>query len=97
MTMPRTMERKAPEWPTEPPPPFWAEEPWLTRRQTAIAVTKKGLPLKSATLATWATTGGGPPYHKWGRNVRYRMSEVLAWAESRLTGPMSSSSEGDAR
>ncbi|MDH4986208.1 helix-turn-helix domain-containing protein [Aminobacter anthyllidis] len=30
---------------------------------------------------------GGPPWHKIGGSVRYRLSEVLAWLEScRVTG-----------
>jgi Helix-turn-helix domain len=29
----------------------------------------------------------GIPYHKFGRRVRYRLSEVIAWAEGRRVVP----------
>ena len=35
---------------------------WLTRRDTAAALTEAGFPVAEATLATKATRGGGPPY-----------------------------------
>ena len=34
------------------------------------------------TLANWRSAGTGPPYHKIGNQVRYRLSEVAAWVES---------------
>lgn len=35
------------------------------------------------TIQKWRVTGHGPAYYKLGRSVRYRRSEVLAWAEAR--------------
>jgi hypothetical protein len=38
-------------------------------------------------------SGDGPPYVKFGRNVRYSILEVLAWAESRVRSSTSDSGE----
>lgn len=35
------------------------------------------------TIQKWRVTGHGPAYYKLGRSVRYRRSEVIAWAEER--------------
>ncbi len=40
-----------------------------------------GVPLK--TVYQWNHAGNGPPHYRIGRHVRYRVSEVEAWAESR--------------
>jgi hypothetical protein len=68
----------------------------LRREECATALTRAGFRTSPKTLATKATRGDGPPYHKFGRTVLYRWSEVLAWAEARLSPPMTSSSEADA-
>jgi hypothetical protein len=68
----------------------------LRRYDCAITLTQIGFPVSPKTLATMASRGGGPPYHKFGRAVVYRWSEVLAWAEARLSPPITSSSEVDA-
>ena len=41
------------------------------------------LRLSPRTLANLRSTGGGPPYWKLRRMVRYRLDEVLAYAEAR--------------
>jgi len=41
-----------------------------------------GLPVK--TPAEWASKGTGPPYAKFGRHVRYRLSDVIAWEAKQL-------------
>jgi len=33
-------------------------------------------------LQRWREQGGGPPYFKFNQSVRYRLAEVLAWAET---------------
>jgi hypothetical protein len=68
----------------------------LTREQTSQALKESGYPVESSTLATKATRGGGPPFHKFGARVLYRWSETLAWAQSRLSAPRRNTSEGDA-
>jgi hypothetical protein len=68
----------------------------LTRDQAAAALTAAGFPVKAKTLATKATRGGGPPYRSFGARVLYRWGDALAWAESRLSPPISTTSELDA-
>jgi hypothetical protein len=68
----------------------------LTREQTSDCLKEFGFPIESSTLATKATRGGGPPFHKFGARVLYRWGDVLAWAQSRLSAPRRNTSEGDA-
>lgn len=68
----------------------------LRREDCAKALTHAGYRMSPKTLASMATRGGGPPYHKFGRAVLYRWSEVLAWAEARLTSAFISTSQADA-
>jgi predicted DNA-binding transcriptional regulator AlpA len=51
-----------------------AEDRWLTRQELAD---RYGLPVK--TPAEWASRGTGPRYAKFGRHVRYRLSDVIDW------------------
>lgn len=51
-----------------------ADDIWLTRKELAERV---NVPEK--TPAEWASKGTGPPYAKFGRHVRYRLSDVLEW------------------
>jgi hypothetical protein len=67
----------------------------LRRSDTAEALTASGFPIKTATLATMATRGGGPPYRLFGRIPIYRWGDSLAWAHERLSTPRTSTSEGD--
>ena len=69
----------------------------LTREATATALTEAGFPVAPRTLATKATRGGGPPFRKFGTRALYKWADALAWAQSRLTAPRSSTSEADAR
>ncbi len=69
----------------------------ITRDRVAAELTAAGFPVKPKTLATKATRGGGPPYHKFGARVLYRWGNALAWAQGRLSEPQGSSSEADAR
>jgi hypothetical protein len=71
-------------------------ETLLRRTPLANALADAGYPIRPATLATKATRGGGPPFHKFGRIPLYRWGDALAWAESLLSGPHSSTSEADA-
>jgi hypothetical protein len=67
----------------------------LTRDQTAAALAAAGFPVKSKTLATKASRGGGPPYRLFGPRVLYRWEDALKWAQARLSAPRLSTSEGD--
>jgi hypothetical protein len=68
----------------------------LTRDACAAALTAAGLPTASATLATKATRGGGPPFHRFGPRALYRWGDALDWARAKLTPPRRSTSEADA-
>jgi hypothetical protein len=50
------------------------QDTWLTRPELA---SRQKLP--PATLAQWASQGKGPKYAKFGRHVRYRLADVVAW------------------
>ena len=56
-----------------------ADSSLLTVEQAAELLT-----LSSSTLNKRRTTGGGPPFVKLGRSVRYRLADVTAWLESRV-------------
>jgi len=51
-----------------------SEVVWLSRKDLAERL---GVPQK--TPAGWATKGTGPQYARFGRHVRYRLSDVIAW------------------
>jgi hypothetical protein len=68
----------------------------FTRRAAAAALTEAGFPTAPATLATLATRGGGPVYRRYGNRVIYSWADLVGWAKSRLSGPLSSTSAGDA-
>ena len=68
----------------------------LTRAQTGAALRETGFPVADKTLATKACRGGGPPFRRFGSKPLYRWADVLAWAHSKLTAPMASTSEADA-
>lgn len=52
--------------------------PFLTTQQAA-----EYLGLKRRTLEKMRVVGGGPPYRKHGRYVRYHRDELAVWSESR--------------
>lgn len=72
-------------------------ETLLTRSQTGAALRAAGYPVADKTLATKATRGGGPPFRRFGSKPLYQWREALAWAQSRLSAPISSTSEADAK
>jgi hypothetical protein len=65
----------------------------LGRAALAEALTAAGYPTRPSTLATKACRGGGPPYQLYGRMPLYEWGKALLWARSRLSAPVSSSSE----
>jgi len=42
------------------------------------------LNVKKSSLEAWAVRGGGPAFVKFGRAVRYRISDLEQWVESRV-------------
>ncbi len=59
-----------------PTPPI---SEWLTSKKVALH-----LGVSEATVYSWRAKGNGPPWTKFGRLVRYKTSNVDAWAEGRL-------------
>nr|WP_232326896.1 helix-turn-helix domain-containing protein [Mycobacterium sherrisii] len=57
------------------------DDKWLTRQDLAD---RYGLPVK--TPAEWASKGTGPRYAKFGRHVRYRLSDVIDWEGKQFAG-----------
>jgi hypothetical protein len=52
----------------------YTEDKWITRQELAD---RYRVPVK--TPAEWASKGTGPRYAKFGRHVRYRLSDVFEW------------------
>lgn len=59
----------------------------LTRFDAADFLRSHGFDISKTTLDVYASRGGGPRYQKWGKRCLYRASELLEWAEGRLTTP----------
>jgi len=68
-------------------------ETLLRRSEFATALTEAGFPIASATLATIAVRGGGPPFRYFGRIPLYPWGEGLDWARGRLSKPVASTAE----
>ncbi len=45
------------------------------------------------TLARLRCQGGGPAFHRFGRNILYRASDLDAWLASKITAPLASTSD----
>jgi hypothetical protein len=65
----------------------------LQRKALAEALTLAGYPIASATLATKATRGGGPPYSLFNNRTLYRWGDALDWAKGLTSEPRRSTSE----
>jgi len=65
----------------------------FTRAPLAAELTRSGIPISPATLATKATRGGGPPYRLFGRRPLYRWGDALEWANGMLSAPVANTSE----
>jgi hypothetical protein len=74
---------------------FRSSDPLLTRDMTAVALTEAGYPIKSKTLATKASRGGGPPFQRFGSRPLYRWSDTIAWAENQMSEAVTSTSDFD--
>ena len=69
------------------------QQQFLGRGEAANFLAERGFPCTSATLATLATRGGGPQFSKFGPRVLYRQSDLVSWAQSKLSPPRRSTSE----
>ena len=65
----------------------------LGRKEAAQFLTDRGFKTAPATLAKLACIGGGPQFRSFGRKPLYRETDLIAWAESRTTGPRRSTSD----
>lgn len=54
---------------------------WLTRPELSDRIK---VPL--TTLNQWGSQGKGPRYARFGRHVRYRLSDVIAWENAQFDG-----------
>ena len=66
----------------------------LPRKRIAAALTAAGYPTSHATLGSFATRGGGPPFCRWGMYALYEWGSSVLWAETRLSKPRRTTSEG---
>lgn len=55
------------------------EEVWLSTDEVA-----ERLKIPKKTLASWAATQRGPRFARMGRYRRYRLSDLLAWEQSKV-------------
>lgn len=58
-----------------------AEDPWLTREEVSERLQ---VPVK--TLAQWASAKKGPPYRRFGRHTRYKLSQCISWENAQQAG-----------
>jgi hypothetical protein len=65
----------------------------LDRKQAAQFLTDLGYRTAHATLAKLACIGGGPTFESFGRKPLYREADLLAWAQTKTTGPRRSTSD----
>lgn len=68
---------------------------YLSRREAAEFINGMGLRISPATLAKYASIGGGPEMRTFGRRVFYEPSRLLDWVASRLSRGRASTSTPD--
>ena len=64
-----------------------------SRKSLLSFLTEQGLPTTKNQLQKLATTGGGPEYSIYGNKAVYTPTNLLAWAEAKLTASRKSTSE----
>ncbi len=69
--------------------------PEFLRRRAASAYLRErwGIPCSEKTLAKLACIGGGPVYRVWSRTPLYAPADLDAFAQSKLSKPLRSTSE----
>lgn len=75
------------------PTPTTVHPEYLTRAEASDFLQSKGYPVAKGTLQKLASIGGGPDYHRFGHRALYKADSLIAWAQSRLSKPISSTSE----
>lgn len=65
----------------------------LSRPEAAVFLSAQGIPIAKTTLGKLASIGGGPLFRKFGPRVLYNPADLTAWANSKLSKPMRSTSD----
>jgi hypothetical protein len=65
----------------------------FTRLQAAHYLATKYFQITHTTLEAFASKGGGPAYYRAGRRVYYDIADLDAWAASRWSRRLTSSSD----
>ena len=79
----------------EPPSPI--SQPSSLSSDPAMPTPKaaREVGYSTAALRKWRREGKGPPFIRYGRSVRYRLSDLRAWQETHVVNPACES--GDQR
>ncbi len=68
--------------------PSTPDDVWLTRKEAATWLTKRGCPVTEGTLRKYASNdnaGGGPPFFRTGwKAVRYTVSDLERWRREHM-------------
>ncbi len=67
--------------------------PYLSRAAAAEFLSSKGFPVAKTTLQKYATVGGGPRFRRFGNRVVYTQEDLTEWADSKLSDPITNTSE----
>jgi hypothetical protein len=70
-----------------------SKDVYLSRKEASTFLASLGLFIAPSTLAKLASVGGGPVFRRFGRQAKYLSSDLIAWAETRLSGPVRSTSQ----
>jgi len=65
----------------------------LTTLQVSEELGRRGTPRSVSTLEKLRCRGGGPPFRRFGRDVRYPADGLESWIEAMLSAPMRSTAE----
>ncbi len=63
---------------------------FITRQEAADHLSKRGYPIKKATLQKLASIGGGPNYRIFGNRALYSTDDLDSWVKAKI-GPYRSS------
>ena len=69
------------------------EAHYLSRKEAAAYLSGRGFRTSPLTLAKLVTVGGGPIYYRFGHRAVYKSQDLDAWAKTKLSAPMTSSSQ----
>lgn len=79
---------QVPPSPAPPKPVVALPEVWMTRKEAANYLTRRGCQLSEQTLRHWACDNnrrGGPPFYRNGwKSIRYLKADLDTWREGRM-------------